>query len=245
MCIRDRYNAEYMGFLELIAKLMGRKKIQITKLTDPRIRLITFNKRKKGLIKKAMELSLLCEAEIILIIQDIDTQETTSYSTHTNTKALMESFNKDFMVKYTSKNYNDFLEEDTAKRKYKKKTDKRVKSFALHTAAEELKSFNDKLKEKGMNLRISLNSAVATPSTTANFTKKEALLPDSAFSVLPKDLEQDAAELRIKDNSARVSNSMLSFEANSYRPDASARFYDVQCSPQILSGGLYTISLDY
>ena len=47
---------------------MGRKKITIKKIADPRNRVVTFNKRKSGLIKKTMELSLLCDAKICLII---------------------------------------------------------------------------------------------------------------------------------------------------------------------------------
>ena len=46
---------------------MGRKKISIKKISDPRNRVVTFNKRKAGLIKKTMELSLLCDAKIALI----------------------------------------------------------------------------------------------------------------------------------------------------------------------------------
>ncbi|CAF1463487.1 unnamed protein product, partial [Didymodactylos carnosus] len=47
---------------------MGRKKIQISKITDERNRQVTFTKRKFGLMKKAYELSVLCDCEIALII---------------------------------------------------------------------------------------------------------------------------------------------------------------------------------
>lgn len=47
---------------------MGRKKIKIARIDDERVRKVTFTKRKAGLIKKAMELSLLCDCEIALII---------------------------------------------------------------------------------------------------------------------------------------------------------------------------------
>lgn len=47
---------------------MGRKKIQITRINDERNRQVTFTKRKFGLMKKAYELSVLCDCEIALII---------------------------------------------------------------------------------------------------------------------------------------------------------------------------------
>uniref|UniRef100_A0A1I8A6E1 MADS-box domain-containing protein n=1 Tax=Steinernema glaseri TaxID=37863 RepID=A0A1I8A6E1_9BILA len=47
---------------------MGRKKIQITRIHDERNRQVTFTKRKFGLMKKAYELSVLCDCEIALII---------------------------------------------------------------------------------------------------------------------------------------------------------------------------------
>lgn len=47
---------------------MGRNKIAIQKISNERNRQATFTKRKSGLIKKAMELSILCDCEIALII---------------------------------------------------------------------------------------------------------------------------------------------------------------------------------
>jgi|EP00505_MAST-04D_sp_SCG-Rhode-Island_P005419 hypothetical protein len=48
---------------------MGRKKITISKILDQRNRVVTFEKRRKGLLKKAMELSVLCDAGVCLIIR--------------------------------------------------------------------------------------------------------------------------------------------------------------------------------
>ncbi|XP_043239450.1 myocyte-specific enhancer factor 2B-like [Amphibalanus amphitrite] len=47
---------------------MGRRKIQISRITDERNRQVTFTKRKFGLMKKAYELSVLCDCEISLIM---------------------------------------------------------------------------------------------------------------------------------------------------------------------------------
>ncbi|XP_042984797.1 MADS-box protein JOINTLESS-like isoform X3 [Carya illinoinensis] len=47
---------------------MTRKKIQIKRIDNTTARQVTFSKRRRGLFKKALELSTLCDAEIGLIV---------------------------------------------------------------------------------------------------------------------------------------------------------------------------------
>lgn len=47
---------------------MGRGKIVIKRIDNTTNRQVTFSKRRNGLLKKARELSILCDAEIALII---------------------------------------------------------------------------------------------------------------------------------------------------------------------------------
>ncbi|XP_058005568.1 MADS-box protein FLOWERING LOCUS C isoform X1 [Hevea brasiliensis] len=47
---------------------MGRKKVELKRIEDKSSRLVTFSKRRNGLIKKARELSVLCDVEIGVII---------------------------------------------------------------------------------------------------------------------------------------------------------------------------------
>lgn len=51
-----------------IAVKMGRGKIVIRRIDNSTSRQVTFSKRRNGLLKKAKELSVLCDAEVGLII---------------------------------------------------------------------------------------------------------------------------------------------------------------------------------
>ena len=48
----------------LLSGKMTRRKIQIKKIDNATARQVTFSKRRRGLFKKAFELSTLCDAEI-------------------------------------------------------------------------------------------------------------------------------------------------------------------------------------
>jgi MADS-box transcription factor len=47
---------------------MGRRKIDIAPISNDRHRNVTFSKRKSGLIKKATELSVLCDAQVAVLV---------------------------------------------------------------------------------------------------------------------------------------------------------------------------------
>ncbi|XP_011086823.1 MADS-box transcription factor 7-like isoform X3 [Sesamum indicum] len=47
---------------------MGRRKLEIKRIEDKSARQVTFTKRRKGLLKKAKELSVLCDVDVGVII---------------------------------------------------------------------------------------------------------------------------------------------------------------------------------
>ncbi|KAK9995358.1 hypothetical protein SO802_020044 [Lithocarpus litseifolius] len=47
---------------------MGRGKVELKRIENPTSRQVTFSKRRNGLLKKAFELSILCDAEVALVI---------------------------------------------------------------------------------------------------------------------------------------------------------------------------------
>lgn len=60
---------------------MGKRKIHsFVKIEDTNNRNVTYCKRKKGLIKKAMELSMLCSQDVYLSIFDQERQKLVVYA---------------------------------------------------------------------------------------------------------------------------------------------------------------------
>jgi len=70
---------------------MGRNKIKIEKIVNSKIRQVTFYKRKRGLLKKAMELSLLCESKIFLCIVD-KVEKLTIYSSENDINKFLGTY---------------------------------------------------------------------------------------------------------------------------------------------------------
>uniref|UniRef100_A0A8C2TIL8 Myocyte enhancer factor 2B n=1 Tax=Coturnix japonica TaxID=93934 RepID=A0A8C2TIL8_COTJA len=91
---------------------MGRKKIQISRILDQRNRQVTFTKRKFGLMKKAYELSVLCDCEIALIIFN-STNKLFQYASTDMDKVLLKY--TEYSEPHESRTNSDILE--TLKRK--------------------------------------------------------------------------------------------------------------------------------
>ena len=59
---------------------MGKKKIRIEPIINNKVRAVTQCKRRKGLIKKAMELALLCDLDVLLVIREKKTNRSVIYN---------------------------------------------------------------------------------------------------------------------------------------------------------------------
>nr|QKI87758.1 MADS23 [Ipomoea batatas] len=71
---------------------MGRGKIAIRRIDNTTSRQVTFSKRRNGLLKKAKELAILCDAEVGLVIFS-STGKLYEFAS-TSMKAIMEGYNK-------------------------------------------------------------------------------------------------------------------------------------------------------
>ncbi|BBH07099.1 AGAMOUS-like 21, partial [Prunus dulcis] len=73
-------------------RVMGRGKIVIRRIDNSTSRQVTFSKRRKGLIKKAKELAILCDAEVGLMIFS-STGKLFEFSSN-SMKSVIEKYNK-------------------------------------------------------------------------------------------------------------------------------------------------------
>lgn len=101
---------------------MGKKKLEsISKIQDKNSRNVTYCKRKRGLIKKAIELSMLCEQHIYLAIFDKEKQRFIQYNSSDDFtirsayKLNQERYKQYLRIEnYTNKNYSFFEKNQTS-----------------------------------------------------------------------------------------------------------------------------------
>ncbi|XP_069137564.1 myocyte-specific enhancer factor 2C-like isoform X2 [Argopecten irradians] len=94
---------------------MGRKKISIQRINDERNRQVTFTKRKFGLMKKAYELSVLCDCEIALIIFTSNNKLYQYASSDMDKVLLKYTEYNDTVVSQTNKDIVEMLNKKDAK----------------------------------------------------------------------------------------------------------------------------------
>lgn len=84
---------------------MGRKKIAIKAIQDEKLRNVTFNKRKIGLLKKAAELCILCDVPMSLTFRDLSGKIITFKTS--SAKPSVEAAKPDYL--FNEKSYPEFF----------------------------------------------------------------------------------------------------------------------------------------
>ena len=74
---------------------MGKKKIAIEPIKNNKTRRLTLNKRKKGLIKEAMELSILCNADVFIEIKNKDNPSKSTMYSSSDFRSMTKIFERD------------------------------------------------------------------------------------------------------------------------------------------------------
>nr|AII32479.1 myocyte enhancer factor 2cb isoform alpha 2 [Danio rerio] len=142
---------------------MGRKKIQITRIMDERNRQVTFTKRKFGLMKKAYELSVLCDCEIALIIFN-STNKLFQYASTDMDKVLLKY--TEYNEPHESRTNSDIVEA------LSKKENKGGESLDLESALALTPLTEEKYKQinEEFDLMIKAQKIPAVPSSTYDMT---------------------------------------------------------------------------
>ena len=74
---------------------MGKKRIQIEEIQSTKSKRLTLIKRKKGLIKKAMELAILCNADVFIEIKSKDNPSKSTMFSSTDFRSMSKIFERD------------------------------------------------------------------------------------------------------------------------------------------------------
>ncbi|XP_071735112.1 agamous-like MADS-box protein FUL-L [Rutidosis leptorrhynchoides] len=72
---------------------MGRGKVQLKRIENKISRQVTFSKRRTGLLKKAHEISVLCDADVALIVFSTK-GKLYEYSTHSSMDTILERYER-------------------------------------------------------------------------------------------------------------------------------------------------------
>ncbi|KAF8401090.1 hypothetical protein HHK36_014393 [Tetracentron sinense] len=140
---------------------MGRKKMPIQKLDTENARRVTYSKRRPGLLKKARDLSILCDTDLALVMFS-PTEKPTLCLGHNNTLSSVVEKLSHMTFEERVKKQADSVE---SLMKMYKKDDQEVdpKRFSLEEndkleeLKEELKELQEELAEKNEKLRKWLN----------------------------------------------------------------------------------------
>ena len=164
---------------------MGKRKIQIQQLSNEKTRQLTLDKRKKGLIKKAMELAILCNADVFIEVAGED-KETTIFSS-SDLKSMSEIITTDI-----KKSKKSLLFKEDYERMYnssnvsKKRKTNSLNSTTLNSIGQKNQfnsDFLDEIEKEEINFQnVNTNQNVDINVDDAIFDNKESLA--STFSEL-------------------------------------------------------------
>ncbi|CAK9217002.1 unnamed protein product [Sphagnum jensenii] len=113
---------------------MGRGKIEIKKIENPTSRQVTFSKRRGGLLKKAHELAVLCDAEVALIVFS-STGKLFEFASPSSMRDILDRYNKCPDGVQTGGSNSDFLGREVVKLRQQVE---RLQSTQRHMLGEDL-----------------------------------------------------------------------------------------------------------
>lgn len=187
---------------------MGRKKIKIARINDERSRHATFAKRKNGLVKKAIELSILCECEIALVIFNSQ-GKLTQYSSGNIDQTLSKFIDEKPIESYSNETYGQFCgKDDRDNFELDLGSSSKDTSFGGAALSEGLIA-EDPVKTKAVAASVSRGGETAQGAKSRSTTSAERPGPASAatsrVAAKPAELPPGAAPSRVQPKRAASS----------------------------------------
>ena len=144
---------------------MGKRKIEMTRINDRLNSQITYYKRRKGLVKKAMELALLCDVEIFLAVVDKKHKLTMMTS-----RASPDDFINDYLTDIHHQKIKDIFTPSDYTRIYK--NDKFETTFDEEDSTK-TKSISDVKSERKFKIEIPLMPKIENKTSITVSTSNE------------------------------------------------------------------------
>ncbi|XP_024969819.1 truncated transcription factor CAULIFLOWER D-like [Cynara cardunculus var. scolymus] len=135
---------------------MGRGKVELKRIENPTNRQVTFSKRRDGLLKKAIELSILCDAEVALLVFS-PSGKAYNFSSHDMDRTIRRYRNENGQHKMNSQGVRT-IEVWKNEMDEMKKTIDTLEAKHKHLAGEDLSTLGMKeLKQLERQLRIGVD----------------------------------------------------------------------------------------
>ncbi|KAF3963586.1 hypothetical protein ACB098_02G121600 [Castanea mollissima] len=170
---------------------MGRGKIEIKRIENTTNRQVTFCKRRNGLLKKAYELSVLCEAEVALIVFSSRGRlyEYANNSTKSTIERYKKACNDDSGTSSTAQTNAQYYQQESAKLR---QLIQNMQNSNRHLLGEGLSSLNIKEMKQ-------LESRIERGLTRIRSKKHEMLMAEIEYSQKRvMELENESVYLQAK-----------------------------------------------
>ncbi|XP_052139422.1 MADS-box transcription factor 13 isoform X2 [Oryza glaberrima] len=178
---------------------MGRGRIEIKRIENTTSRQVTFCKRRNGLLKKAYELSVLCDADVALIVFS-SRGRLYEYSNNNNVKATIDRYKKAHACGSTSGaplievNAQQYYQQESAKLRHQiqmlQNTNKHlVGDNVSNLSLKELKQLESRLEKGIAKIRARKNELLA--SEINYMAKREIELQNDNMDLRTKIAEEE------------------------------------------------------
>ncbi|KAK9129741.1 hypothetical protein Sjap_010228 [Stephania japonica] len=174
---------------------MGRGKIKIERIENSTNRQVTYSKRRSGIMKKAHELTVLCEAEVSLIMFSTTGKLSEFISPNITTKQMFDKYQQVTGVNLWNQHYERMQENlhklEGTNRKIRREIRHRIGEDLNDLSIDELRSLEQEMENSLRTVRERKYHLIG--SKTETYRKKEGRLGGPySMTIAEEDYQQTA-----------------------------------------------------